>query len=201
MSKSASSSDPSDIWSQQDCFDHCEQFITSYAKDTELFDDSEDSLCCNYAQLTDGYSCDLVVSKTVTNVDPGTQDSGESSKAKLFTPDVAPEKTSMVPAWLAIIMTTFDMGSNILVPAAGRAQPVDAIFGHRRVVILPAARIGTAVEIRDVQLQPCAGRAGHTEMKPLVEFGRMVLGDAQLCAVAVNGFHDDVAAVEGGGDE
>lgn len=119
MSKSASSSDPSDIWSQQDCFNHCEQFITSYAKDTELFDDSEDSLCCNYAQLTDGYSCDLVVSKTVTNVDPGTQDSGESSKAKLFTPDVAPEKTSIVPAWLAIIMTTFDMGSNMLVPAAG----------------------------------------------------------------------------------
>ena len=53
------------------------------------------------------------------DVDPGTQDSGETSKAKLFTPDVPEEPKSGVPEWVNIIMIVLDFALNTQVPVAG----------------------------------------------------------------------------------
>src|SRR3546814_9697882 len=77
-----------------------------------------------------------------------------------------------------------------------RSEPVFAVGAGAGGIARPAVGIGRCAKPRDRDFQRVADRARHTEVEPLEKIRLAILADRQAGGRAVDGVHDDIAAVE-----
>ncbi len=77
------------------------------------------------------------------------------------------------------------------------AEPILAVIGGDRAIVLPSRRIGGAAGIHDRQRAIARARPGEAKIEPLIEIGIAVPGDLEPDVTGLGAGHTgDLAAVE-----